>query len=120
MLARLKIDPGLRDPLERLPAPGLRHRHRAGDIHAVDFDVERDRRGGGVDLRRADGDVVLAVGGDVYGIGEPLPSLEVVDGVTTADRLGGGNDVDVLGGAELPVAEVALGQIVIGDGFAAF
>src|SRR2546423_15691104 len=111
MLARLKIDPGLRDPLERLPAPGLRHRHRAGDIHAVDLDVERDRRGGGVDLRRADGDVVLAVGGDVYGVGEPLAGLEVVDRIAAAARLGGGDDVNGLGGAEWAVARGARGEI---------
>src|SRR2546423_762267 len=74
--------------------------------------------GGGVDLRRGDGDVVLAVGGDVYGIGEPLAGLEVVDRIAAAARLGGGDDVNVLGGAELAVAEVALGEIVISDAFA--
>src|SRR5438034_124666 len=85
----------LADPLEGVPAAGVGHGNAAGDVDAIDFDVEAGRWRP-VAIACSEFDVVLGAGGHVDGIGEPLSGLEVVHDITTAQGVGGHDDVHVL------------------------
>src|SRR5438552_1749558 len=105
----------LPDPLEGVPIAGVRHDDGAGDVLAVDLDVE----GAGRELAaHAQLDVVVGGGLHVDGVVQPLAGLEVVDDESAACGVGRDDDVDVLVGAVL-TARVARYVVVIGDAFAA-
>src|SRR5439155_1251562 len=106
-----KRDPFLPDPLEGVPIAGVGHDDGAGDVLAVDFDVE----GAGRELAaHAQLDVVVGGGLHVDGVVQPLAGLEVVDDETAPCRVGRDDDVDVLVGAVL-TARVAGDVVVVGD-----
>src|SRR5438034_351611 len=81
------------DPLEGAPAAGVGHEDAAGDVDAVDFDVEGAV---GEHAARPELDVVLGAGDRVDGISEPLSGLEVVHDVAAVGGVGGHDDVHVL------------------------
>ena len=87
MLARRKGHASPAHPLETVPAPSVRQRDAAGDIHAVDLDMKC--AAGKVEARRgAKLDVIVARSGDIHGIGEPLAGFEVVHHETAALAVG--------------------------------
>src|SRR5439155_610373 len=103
------------DPLEVAPAAGVGHEHAAGDVDAIDFDVEGAVGEPAGDSQR---DVVLGAAGHVDGIGEPLPGLEVVHDIAAACGVGGDDDVDVFARPVL-ASGIAFDVVVVGDAFAA-
>src|SRR5881396_1128539 len=107
----------LADPLEGVPAAGVGHGNAAGDVDAIDFDVEAGRWRP-VAIACSEFDVVLGAGGHVDGIGEPLSGLEVVHDITTAQGVGGHDDVHVLARPVLTPG-IAFDVVVVGDAFAA-
>src|SRR5204863_320181 len=115
MNARSQRNALLADPLEGAPAAGVGHEDAAGDVNAIDFDVEGTV---GEPAAGADFDVVLGAGGHVDGIGEPLSGLEVVHDITTAQGVGGHDDVHVLARPVLTPG-IAFDVVVVGDAFAA-
>src|SRR6266480_3230958 len=115
MNARSKRNALLADPLEGAPAAGVGHEDAAGDVDAIDFDVEGTV---GEPAAGADFDVVLGAGGHVDGVGEPLSGLEVVHDIAAARRVGGQDDVHVLTEPVLAPG-IARNVVVVGDAFAA-
>src|SRR6267378_3437735 len=112
-----ETDAALSDKLEGVPAAGVGHGNAAGDVDAIDFDVEAGRWRP-VAIACSEFDVVLGAGGHVDGIGEPLSGLEVVHDITTAQGVGGHDDVHVLARPVLTPG-IAFDVVVVGDAFAA-
>src|SRR5262249_29516112 len=98
----------------RLPAAGIRHLDRSGHVCAVYFEVQRATGSGGCNPER---EIVLAVGGDVDRVLEPLAGTRPSN-VVTAARVSRRFDVDVRG-AEL-TSLVAHRAVVVGDALTSF
>src|SRR5207249_2587342 len=101
------------DPLEVVPAAGVRQDNATGQGHTVDLDVI----GGIGEIQagcRPQLDVVIAACRHVDGVGEPLSGLGIAHGVAAAYRVGGDDEVHVL--AEPGLAGLtALSVVIVGN-----
>src|SRR5688572_1639122 len=118
MHARVEGEPLLTDPLIVAPAARVRQNDRTRCVDAVDLDADgsvRELRTG----RRSKLNVVRAAGRHVDRIGEPFAGFEILDDIGATRLIAGTEEIDALARAELRVALIAGGCVVVTDAFTA-